>query len=175
MPTSPTRCPRPQRSRWSPTSRLASRSRRHVRYTRRSISTMWQGSRIISAGAVSRARACRMVIQAGGESRRMGRSKATVPFCGRPLICRLGRAALAGGRRAHHHHQRAGRSLRFCMRAVSRNLRIQLRSATSSTSVARCRALYTALRCGPQPLSWRLWLATWCSHRRRSWSPKRSR
>ena len=30
-----------------------------------------------------------MVIQAGGESRRMGRSKATVPFCGRPLICRL--------------------------------------------------------------------------------------
>lgn len=30
-----------------------------------------------------------LVIQAGGESRRMGRSKATVPFCGRPLICRL--------------------------------------------------------------------------------------
>ena len=30
-----------------------------------------------------------VVIQAGGESRRMGRSKATVPFCGRPLICRL--------------------------------------------------------------------------------------
>ena len=29
------------------------------------------------------------VIQAGGESRRMGRSKATVPFDGRPLICRL--------------------------------------------------------------------------------------
>ena len=27
--------------------------------------------------------------QAGGESKRMGRSKATVPFCGRPLICRL--------------------------------------------------------------------------------------
>lgn len=30
-----------------------------------------------------------VVIQAGGESRRMGRSKATVPFGGRPLICRL--------------------------------------------------------------------------------------
>ena len=30
-----------------------------------------------------------MVIQAGGESRRMGQSKATVPFAGRPLICRL--------------------------------------------------------------------------------------
>ena len=30
-----------------------------------------------------------VVIQAGGESRRMGRSKATVPFVGRPLICRL--------------------------------------------------------------------------------------
>ena len=30
-----------------------------------------------------------VVIQAGGESRRMGQSKATVPFCGRPLICRL--------------------------------------------------------------------------------------
>ena len=30
-----------------------------------------------------------VVIQAGGESRRMGRSKATVPFAGRPLICRL--------------------------------------------------------------------------------------
>ena len=30
-----------------------------------------------------------LVIQAGGESRRMGRSKATVPFCGRPLICRM--------------------------------------------------------------------------------------
>ena len=30
-----------------------------------------------------------VVIQAGGESKRMGRSKATVPFCGRPLICRL--------------------------------------------------------------------------------------
>jgi molybdopterin-guanine dinucleotide biosynthesis protein len=30
-----------------------------------------------------------VVIQAGGESRRMGRSKATVPFNGRPLICRL--------------------------------------------------------------------------------------
>ena len=30
-----------------------------------------------------------VVIQAGGESRRMGRSKATVPFDGRPLICRL--------------------------------------------------------------------------------------
>lgn len=30
-----------------------------------------------------------VVVQAGGESRRMGRSKATVPFCGDPLICRL--------------------------------------------------------------------------------------
>ena len=30
-----------------------------------------------------------VAIQAGGESKRMGRSKATVPFCGRPLICRL--------------------------------------------------------------------------------------
>lgn len=30
-----------------------------------------------------------LVIQAGGESRRMGQSKATVPFAGRPLICRL--------------------------------------------------------------------------------------
>lgn len=30
-----------------------------------------------------------VVIQAGGESRRMGRSKATVPFAGRPLICQL--------------------------------------------------------------------------------------
>lgn len=30
-----------------------------------------------------------VVIQAGGESRRMGRSKATVPFGGRPMICRL--------------------------------------------------------------------------------------
>lgn len=30
-----------------------------------------------------------VVIQAGGESRRMGRSKATVPFAGRPLITRL--------------------------------------------------------------------------------------
>ncbi len=30
-----------------------------------------------------------VVIQAGGESRRMGQSKATVPFCGRPLICNL--------------------------------------------------------------------------------------
>lgn len=30
-----------------------------------------------------------VVIQAGGESRRMGRSKATVPVDGRPLICRL--------------------------------------------------------------------------------------
>ncbi len=30
-----------------------------------------------------------VVIQAGGESKRMGRSKATVPFEGRPLICRL--------------------------------------------------------------------------------------
>ena len=29
-----------------------------------------------------------VVIQAGGESRRMGRSKATVPFLGKPLICR---------------------------------------------------------------------------------------
>ena len=30
-----------------------------------------------------------VAVQAGGESRRMGRSKATVPFGGRPLICRL--------------------------------------------------------------------------------------
>ncbi|MDO4182622.1 MAG: molybdopterin-guanine dinucleotide biosynthesis protein B [Coriobacteriia bacterium] len=30
-----------------------------------------------------------VVIQAGGESRRMGQSKATVPFAGKPLICRL--------------------------------------------------------------------------------------
>lgn len=30
-----------------------------------------------------------VVIQAGGESRRMGQSKATVPFAGRPLICRM--------------------------------------------------------------------------------------
>lgn len=30
-----------------------------------------------------------VVIQAGGESRRMGQSKATVPFNGRPLICRI--------------------------------------------------------------------------------------
>ena len=30
-----------------------------------------------------------VVIQAGGESRRMGRSKATVPFGGRPMICRI--------------------------------------------------------------------------------------
>lgn len=30
-----------------------------------------------------------VVIQAGGESRRMGQSKATVPFGGRPLICRM--------------------------------------------------------------------------------------
>ena len=30
-----------------------------------------------------------VVIQAGGESRRMGQSKATVPFCGRPLICNV--------------------------------------------------------------------------------------
>ena len=30
-----------------------------------------------------------VVIQAGGQSRRMGQSKATVPFDGRPLICRL--------------------------------------------------------------------------------------
>lgn len=29
-----------------------------------------------------------VVIQAGGESRRMGKPKATVPFLGRPLICR---------------------------------------------------------------------------------------
>lgn len=33
-------------------------------------------------------------VQAGGESRRMGRSKATVPFGGRPLLCRVaGRVA----------------------------------------------------------------------------------
>jgi molybdopterin-guanine dinucleotide biosynthesis protein A len=30
-----------------------------------------------------------VVIQAGGESKRMGQSKATVPFSGRPLICRM--------------------------------------------------------------------------------------
>lgn len=30
-----------------------------------------------------------VVIQAGGESKRMGQSKATVPFAGKPLICRL--------------------------------------------------------------------------------------
>ena len=30
-----------------------------------------------------------VAIQAGGESRRMGRSKATIPFGGRPLLCRL--------------------------------------------------------------------------------------
>lgn len=30
-----------------------------------------------------------VAIQAGGESRRMGRSKATVPFGGRPLLCRI--------------------------------------------------------------------------------------
>lgn len=30
-----------------------------------------------------------VVIQAGGESKRMGRSKATVPFCGKPLISRM--------------------------------------------------------------------------------------
>ncbi len=30
-----------------------------------------------------------IVIQAGGESRRMGQSKALVEFCGRPLICRM--------------------------------------------------------------------------------------
>ena len=30
-----------------------------------------------------------VVIQAGGESKRMGQSKATVPFAGRPLICRM--------------------------------------------------------------------------------------
>lgn len=30
-----------------------------------------------------------VVVQAGGESRRMGRSKATVPFAGRPLIARM--------------------------------------------------------------------------------------
>ncbi|MCD8315874.1 MAG: molybdopterin-guanine dinucleotide biosynthesis protein B, partial [Eggerthellaceae bacterium] len=30
-----------------------------------------------------------VVIQAGGESRRMGRSKATIPFAGRPLLCRI--------------------------------------------------------------------------------------
>ena len=30
-----------------------------------------------------------VVVQAGGESRRMGQSKALVPFAGRPLICRL--------------------------------------------------------------------------------------
>ncbi len=30
-----------------------------------------------------------VAIQAGGESRRMGRSKATIPFGGRPLLCRI--------------------------------------------------------------------------------------
>ena len=30
-----------------------------------------------------------VALQAGGESRRMGQSKATVPFAGRPLICRM--------------------------------------------------------------------------------------
>ncbi|MEG1751136.1 MAG: molybdopterin-guanine dinucleotide biosynthesis protein B, partial [Raoultibacter sp.] len=30
-----------------------------------------------------------VAVQAGGESRRMGQSKATVPFAGRPLICRM--------------------------------------------------------------------------------------
>lgn len=35
-----------------------------------------------------------VVIQAGGESRRMGRSKATVPFAGHPLITRLVRRLL---------------------------------------------------------------------------------
>ena len=30
-----------------------------------------------------------VTIQAGGESKRMGRSKATVPFCGKPLISRM--------------------------------------------------------------------------------------
>lgn len=30
-----------------------------------------------------------VAVQAGGESRRMGRSKATVPFGGRPLLCRI--------------------------------------------------------------------------------------
>ncbi|MCI9129146.1 MAG: molybdopterin-guanine dinucleotide biosynthesis protein B [Eggerthellaceae bacterium] len=35
-----------------------------------------------------------VTIQAGGESRRMGRSKATVPFAGKPLICRLVRRLL---------------------------------------------------------------------------------
>ena len=39
-----------------------------------------------------------VVIQAGGESRRMGQSKATVPFAGRPLICRLVEASVARGR-----------------------------------------------------------------------------
>lgn len=33
-------------------------------------------------------KALTVVIQAGGESRRMGRPKATVSFCGAPLICR---------------------------------------------------------------------------------------
>jgi len=33
-------------------------------------------------------RALTVVIQAGGESKRMGRPKATVSFCGAPLICR---------------------------------------------------------------------------------------
>jgi molybdopterin-guanine dinucleotide biosynthesis protein A len=37
-----------------------------------------------------------IVIQAGGESRRMGQDKALVPFLGQPLILRAG----AGGRLA---------------------------------------------------------------------------
>lgn len=39
-------------------------------------------------GAPARAKLT-VAIQAGGESRRMGRSKATVPFGGRPLLCRI--------------------------------------------------------------------------------------
>lgn len=43
----------------------------------------------ISAAQTAGLPALTVAIQAGGESRRMGRSKATVPFGGRPLLCRL--------------------------------------------------------------------------------------
>ena len=42
----------------------------------------------IWAGVVSKNNNLSIVVQAGGESRRMGRSKACVPFLGRPLIWR---------------------------------------------------------------------------------------
>lgn len=41
------------------------------------------------AGGVGALPQLTVAIQAGGESRRMGRSKATVPFGGRPLLCRI--------------------------------------------------------------------------------------